>query len=189
MESVMLSVKPSFFKLIAEGTKNIELRKTRPKLEVPFKCFVYCSKCGYNNTPTPFHFKLPEGKGYSSFTASGIAAEFVCDRVEYLDMDSVGIGFWENDKFTYLADKGWNTGLTTVEWFGYTEGKRVYGWHISNLVIYDKPKEFGQFRKPCANDLYCESCAMYSSFTHHCGNKALSITRPPQSWQYVSVND
>ena len=47
MESIMLSVKPSFFKLIAEGTKNIELRKTRPKLEVPFKCFVY-----YNNTST-----------------------------------------------------------------------------------------------------------------------------------------
>ena len=67
----------------------------------------------------------------------------------------------------------------------YSNGKEVYGWHISDLVIYDKPKELSEFMKPCENDLYCEECAMYNEFEEQCHNEALRITRPPQSWCYV----
>ena len=61
----------------------------------------------------------------------------------------------------------------------------LYGWHISDLVIYDKPKELSKFMKPCVNDLYCESCAMFGEFCDQCGNKALMLSRAPQSWCYV----
>ena len=50
----------------------------------------------------------------------------------------------------------------------YCLNKEMYGWHISNLVIYDKPKELSEF--------------------NHCGvNYHFNppITRPPQSWCYV----
>ena len=67
----------------------------------------------------------------------------------------------------------------------YSNGKAVYGWHISDLVIYGDPKPLSKFMKPCENDLYCESCAMHSEFSGKCGNKALVISRPPQSWCYV----
>lgn len=49
----------------------------------------------------------------------------------------------------------------------YGKGKTLYGWHISDLKIYDKPRELSEFYKPCS-----------------CSEKK-SITRAPQSWQYI----
>lgn len=42
--TLMLSIKPKWCELIASGRKTIEVRKTRPKLETPFKCYIYCTK-------------------------------------------------------------------------------------------------------------------------------------------------
>lgn len=61
----------------------------------------------------------------------------------------------------------------------------LFGWHISDLVIYDKPRELDDFRRACKNDWWCESCAMYSEYNGTCGNGSLQIRRPPQSWCYV----
>ena len=43
-KAVMLSIQPRWCELIAAGEKTMEVRKTRPKLETPFKVYVYCSK-------------------------------------------------------------------------------------------------------------------------------------------------
>lgn len=150
MKSVLISIRPSWCGRIACGKKTIELRKTKPKQAAPFKCYIYCTLGGSQ-------IYLKDGsKGNGK-----VIGEFVCDRIECLDMDSVGVGFWENDNFNYIADLGWNTGLTLGEFINYTEGKRVYGWHISKPVIYDKPKKL--------SDFYCRKL----------------LTRPPQSWCYV----
>ena len=42
MKSILLSIKPKYVELIASGEKTIEVRKSRPKLETPFKCYIYC---------------------------------------------------------------------------------------------------------------------------------------------------
>lgn len=63
--------------------------------------------------------------------------------------------------------------------------KSGYGLHISDLKIYDTPKELIEFRRVCPNDLYCESCAMYRENKGTCGNKSLRFKRPPLSWCYV----
>lgn len=47
MKSVMLSIKPKYCELIASGRKTIEVRKTKPKVETPFKCYIYQSKTVY----------------------------------------------------------------------------------------------------------------------------------------------
>ena len=44
MQSVLISIRPQYCELIASGKKTIEVRKTRPKLETPFKCYIYCTK-------------------------------------------------------------------------------------------------------------------------------------------------
>ena len=44
MKSVLLSIHPQWCELIANGRKTIEVRKTRPKIETPFKCYIYCTK-------------------------------------------------------------------------------------------------------------------------------------------------
>lgn len=42
--AVLLSVRPKWCELIANGKKTIEVRKTKPKIRPPFKCYIYCTK-------------------------------------------------------------------------------------------------------------------------------------------------
>lgn len=44
MQAVMLSIKPKWCELIAKSQKTVEVRKTKPKLKPPFKCYIYCTK-------------------------------------------------------------------------------------------------------------------------------------------------
>ena len=70
MKSVLISIKPKYCELIASGKKTVEIRKTRPKIEPPFKCYIYCTKpskkyqtvsgCMVLNDDELF--KLPNGK-------------------------------------------------------------------------------------------------------------------------------
>lgn len=44
MKSIMISIQPKWCAKIESGAKTIEIRKTRPKIETPFKCYIYCTK-------------------------------------------------------------------------------------------------------------------------------------------------
>lgn len=150
-KAVLLSIRPDWVKKIASGEKTIEVRKTCPRIDLPFKCYIYQS--GKNLTKPVYD---------SEFSKNGyVIGEFFCDWIVYLDMDSIGLGYYGEDKFLYIdtfdGDSKCNTCLTREEIFDYTKGKRPYGWHISDLVIYEKPKKLEEF----------------------------NLTRAPQSWQYV----
>ena len=43
-KAVLISIRPEWCDLIVRGKKTIEVRKTRPKLETPFKVYIYCTK-------------------------------------------------------------------------------------------------------------------------------------------------
>lgn len=177
MKAVILSIRPEWCDRIANGEKNIELRKNKPNLETPFKCYIYCTRS---------KFKIYVGDPNSRISDNGkVIGEFICDRIEHLDLDSVGVGFREEGQFTYIVDLGWNTGLTFGEFVNYTEGRMIFGWHISSLIIYETPKQLSDFKKVCSKDIYCESCAMFSENSQKCLNDALTLKRPPQSWCYV----
>ena len=75
--------------------------------------------------------------------------------------------------------------LTARELWAYEPKGNPIGWCISDLVIYDTPHELNSFRRVCPEELDCESCAMHSENTGHCGNEALYLRRAPQSWCYV----
>ena len=44
MRAVLISIRPKWCELIASGKKTIEVRKTAPKINTPFKCYTYCTK-------------------------------------------------------------------------------------------------------------------------------------------------
>lgn len=44
MKAVLISIQPKWCEMIASGKKTIEVRKTRPKIETPFKCYIYCTE-------------------------------------------------------------------------------------------------------------------------------------------------
>ena len=184
MKSVMLSIQPKWCELIANGKKTIEVRKTRPKLEPPFKCYIYCTNSkGLNDVIM---------SGDRCYVLNGyVIGEFVCDRIEEFKITDVGVQF---KRFSALYE----TCLKVKGMHEYANGKTVvYGWHISDLKIYDEPKELSEFVKPCIKmddntyivDNLCGSCkkAVFGG----CDGKLLGcddkITRPPQSWCYVEA--
>ena len=177
-KAVMISIHPKWFAKICRGEKAVEIRKTRPKLETPFKCYIYCTRdkhlafmqnasgtnliaCMNAETAIPVGGFLGNGK---------VIGEFTCDDIYEIDpTKTIGAGFAEDscvssrDIHEYLGEK---TG---------------YGWHISNLKIYDTPKDLSKFSRPFENCIgkVCDEfgCASCENGGH--------IKRPPQSWCYV----
>lgn len=43
-KSVLISIQPKWCELILSGKKTVEVRKNRPRLETPFKCYIYQTK-------------------------------------------------------------------------------------------------------------------------------------------------
>ncbi len=174
MKSVMISIQPKWCEKIAAGEKTDEIRKNSPKIETPFKCYIYQTRMIWSYPILRvlgllfLVDKLEIGKGK-------VIGEFVCDKIEQIDVD--------NGKRIAKT-----SGVSLQAMWKYAEPKSMFdlkAWHISDLRIYDEPKPLSEFRRPCDNDLYCEECGMYSENRNRCGNGALQLTRPPQSWCYV----
>ena len=165
-KAVLISIRPMWCELIASGHKTIELRKTKPKLYTPFKCYIYETR-GIERVGNDNLNCIVGGNGRKA-----VIGEFVCDKITE---DVRG----ENGQlFEHLAC------VTVEEQHDYAPSGTIYGWHISSLVIYDTPKGLNEFHRPCKESLFCESCGMWSN-RRGCGNAALQISRPPQSWCYV----
>ena len=164
MKAVLISIQPKWCELIASGRKTIEVRKTRPKIETPFKCYIYMTSKG--NKPIK-EIETPNGFAYVEVDykmAGKVIGEFVCDE---MIEDKRG----ENtDVFSKFAL------LSLDEQKKYGANKPLYGWHISDLKIYEKPKELGEF-----GNYKTEWIQWY-----HSDDKVFyPLTRPPQSWCYV----
>lgn len=194
MKSVLISVQPKWCELIASGKKTVEVRKTRPKIATPFKSYIYAtnpkkwfrfSSFGYASDESLW---LSNGKvkmcdGFEFWAGDTehqnlngkVIGEFVCDRITEYECSSDGFG--------ELATTC-ETCLTYDEIINYCNGNDLYGWHISDLVIYNEPRELSEFKRACPEYVY--GCAMcrHSDYT---GMKCKPITRPPQSWCYVDA--
>ena len=195
-KAVLISIRPKWCEKIVSGEKTIEVRKTRPKLETPFKAYIYCTTGrpdlnipisqerlmqDYLNTGSMKSLNCPHGNGK-------VIGEFTCDRIYKLETRSPGGSYYvvgEDKPTTNRVARESCLGLADMH--RYLWSKTGYGWHISELKIYDVPKELSKFRRVCPNDLYCENCAMYWNNGGTCGNGGLLLKRPPQSWCYVEV--
>ena len=69
-KAVMISIRPKWCEKIASGEKTIEVRKTKPKLETPFKCYIYETQGWWKRD------------GLRAFRLGGrVIGEFTCDRI------------------------------------------------------------------------------------------------------------
>ena len=168
MKSVLIAIRPQWVEKIASGEKTIEVRKTAPK-EVPFKAYIYCTKEKKQDDIIWAGVCGDRGKWNGR-----VIGEFICNNASELDY----VYYWNNG-YEFA------TCLTYRQVADYGKGKTLYGWHISDLKIYDKPKELSEFSRPCSYSGLCFSCKR-TSFKKDgnllCNTK---ITRPPQSWMYV----
>lgn len=165
MKSVLISIRPKWVEMIASGKKTLELRKNFPALELPFKCYIYCTKGNLS-------YKVPGGMICHNNDGMVVVGEFVCDKIEHIEIRHFTV-FGHENRYTAVGDnpdRKWlaHSCLDYNEVAQYGKLAPLYGWHISELKIYDKPKSLGEF--------------------NHCGQNYHfnpPITRPPQSWCYV----
>ena len=183
MRVVLISIRPKWCEKIINGDKTIEVRKTRPKIDTPFKCYIYCTLQGCND-----FFRVDLGgdvtkwnRGKWADRKGKVIGEFICDRI------------YELAPLNHAPDDVEKQAcLTREEIADYLKGTG-YGWHISDLEIYDQPKELNEFWFP--PELYCEkercgSCPcdqaadVNGEYSFDCEWKR-PLTRAPQSWCYV----
>nr|DAW34354.1 MAG TPA: hypothetical protein [Caudoviricetes sp.] len=167
-KAVLISIRPKWCEKIASGEKIIEVRKTRPKLQPPFKCYIYCTKGGVALGAWGKHGK--------------VIGEFTCDGIYKLETRSPGESYFvagEGKPTTNRVARESCLGLADMH--RYLQSKTGYGWHISGLEIYDAPKELVEFES-----LYeCDECgAKWASECNACRDNR-KIKREPRSWCYV----
>ena len=133
-KAVLISIRPMWTQKIMSGQKTVEVRKTRPKMNPPFKCYIY--KCG-------------NGK---------VIGEFLCDEI--IEDRTYG----HNEEFYRAAC------MSAYDAAAYAMQSPMYGWHISDLRVYDHPRDLWEF-----------TGLRQTRF----GWEPVPITRPPQSWRYV----
>lgn len=134
-KAVLISIRPEWCRKIMDGQKTIEVRKTRPKMDPPFKCYIYRTVRG------------------------GVIGEFVCDEI--ISIDGAG---------RIPSDAARPTCLEPAELHQYLGAAVGYGWHISNLKIYNHPRNLWEF-----------TGLRQVKF----GWEPVPVSRPPQSWRYV----
>ena len=209
MKSVLISIQPKWCDLIASGKKTIEVRKTRPKIKTPFRCYIYETKAR-SDMPT-----FVDEDGHVLYTGRGqVIGEFICDNVFLLRPYTYdgGSADLEQRKLiqTFEGSSKDNeilsaTCLSQDEIFDYIGVDNYgYGWHISDLKIYDNPRELSEFFtadkeaiRQCENreqSYYAFTDTGYIKNGFYCkkkddwcfgGCKRKVLTRPPQSWCYV----
>ena len=191
-KAVMLSIRPKWVEKIANGEKTIEVRKTKPKLETPFKCYIYCTRDKHlafmqNQTGTNLIVCMDVDAAIPVVGAIGngkVIGEFTCDRIYKIDKDSTDFLFKAGSLSVYKQAAEEKCGLcvamTDDELHGYLGHCQGYGWHISDLRIYDETKELSEFKTLCRVDADCPYCNYTKT---DCDGRV--IGRPPQSWCYV----
>lgn len=211
MKLVLISIQPRWCELIESGQKTVEVKKTKPKIETSFKCYIYKS----------FTFDKNANKNILCENCGKVIGEFVCDSIDkftaefyvesqnkikylgsvYEDICKVFIDDDGEEDFlietTNQRDNPSDCELLKNACLTFDELKNYigngdngfYSWHISELKIYDKPKELGEFYTILPRNCNCE---FNTANRENCGGCERSIvlsgkkiTRAPQSWCYV----
>ena len=193
MKSVLISIQPKWVEKICHEIgkdengkpiyeKRIEVRKTAPK-EVPFKAYIYET---YDKKYADIGICWGNGKCFEH-GCKKVIGEFICNKVdEYkfhnglTEFNSMGLPSRNYGSYLIFADDYKAMCLSFDEVKTYGNGKTLYGRCISDLKIYDKPKELSDFKMGCKG---CKERDTYHCKFYCYGERPL--TRPPQSWQYV----
>ena len=181
-KAVLISIRPAWCEKILSGEKTIEVRKNRPKIETPFKCYIYCTRF-YPGDPDSM-ISLKDRKSFFKPESGKVVGEFVCDAIYPISFYASDSSFF--DDAPQLSVPG--TCLTDREIAEYLgNGKTGCGWRISDLKIYDAPLSLDDFMKqPCDFAASCGACKHAEwGECHTFQGCALSVQSAPQSWCYV----
>ena len=196
MKSIMISIQPQWVSKILNKEKLVEIRKTKPKCELPCKVYIYCTKpkkwwafSNWGATSDELVWKIKDkvkmcnglevwDDDYEKLNGK-VIAEFMLNKVDTLERD---LNDWlPKNRYDVSNDLLKDINSNQEQLWNYGQGKTLYAWHIDDLKIYDKPKLLQVFFRPCGD---CDKkdtdrCIYEDSY---CRAK---VIRPPQSYCYV----
>lgn len=184
MKSIIISIHPKYCGKIFmyPCAKSIEIRKNKPRLELPFKCYIYCTKPNTNKSYE--YLEIHNHENGKIYKANGnIIGEFTVDRIDTYSC---------SDLFhTYQALNSNDSSVMSVtpksiheefvegacisyeDAVQYCKNKKpddnFYGWHINNPILYAKPFSLVEFYED-------------KGFSN-----PQRIVHPPQSWMYFNT--
>lgn len=163
-KAVLISIRPRWCEKIASGEKTIEFRKNRPQQRQPFKCYIYCT----------YGFREPDvTKSFAEKCCGKVIGEFVCNGFVPFNGNKKWPTYSETRAQAEAATPGIlkKACLTPKELREYQPKGNPIGWCISDLAIYDSPKDLSEFA---------------GIRTGKDGFELRVLDRPPQSWCYVA---
>lgn len=210
MKAVLMSVHPQWCAKIFNGEKTIEVRKTRPLIDMPFKVYVYCTKKRMTRVPSMYaylHKNEPRvcaeygtietwgeigdvivnphlASKHVSFGMHGkVVGEFVCEGVRaYIPFGLRG--------FELSLKRLEQMCLSKEQLDKYGGLKTLYGWHVTEPKLFEKPRDitefaiFGKCADECSEYDFCARDIAEDRVACKCFKRTF-LKRPPQSWVYV----
>lgn len=205
-KAVLISIHPQWCGKIASGEKTVEIRKTAPKIEPPFKCYIYCTKNPHLRFWAGPRYAYTDDHSHNAFDRSGngkVIGEFVCARIDQIGKRGIGKNFdycylslnvFGNDDIEVEITDIKKSCISKPQLNAYgTHSNCLFAWHISDLVLYPEPKELTDFFRICEEyqkgDPQCGGCDYYrpmGEYPPECDCDGVHyLYRPPQSWCYV----
>ena len=191
MKAIMISIKPQWCAKIMNGEKTIEVRKNKALASAIQKLidkyrhadiYVYCSKdnkgylteyCGKEtNEHLYWSFDLGKANGLNG----KVVFKFRCNNVEEVKFTE---NEWHGTKEMPALKVLDKSCLTYQEITNYLNGTG-YAIHISNLEIFDKPKELSEFG--------CYKVVSHYDYNKDClveEKSLLPLTKAPQNFCYI----
>lgn len=209
MKAVLMSIRPQWCEKIFNGSKSIEVRKSRPSIPTPFKVYVYETKGKTKYWSQPMPMPYTEGRGK-------VIGSFVCDRIDEFDSEysewayacaptgiPCAMPMSEGTAIEICKEKACLTHEDIVGYFG-DEEWRAYFWNITEPKLFDKPRELSEFYRSLpenvlengeydcrkAWDVLCIDAPEGGDYCAECpfGGR-VPLTRPPMSWCYIETDE
>ena len=201
-KAVLISIHPKWCGKIASREKTVEIRKNFPKIETPFKCYIYCTKDPKMQFWAGPRYAYADDHSHNAFDKCGngkVIGEFICTEARPYAWMRYEFPFDDNGEY-YIPESDLKSScLTYRQLDDYGDGEPLFGWHISDLVIYTEPKELSELIPNCryGQDGECAEfgkvdCPFQKRDYNPDGsinivNCTKRVRRAPQSWRYVDV--
>ena len=189
MKEILMSIRPQWCEKIFNGSKTIEVRKSRPSIPTPFKVYVYQTKIRFKVRDWQENFQsiIFTPNGGAEDGNGKVIGSFVCDKIEEIEpsaeWSSYGYDTVDDDLLKEMRlERGY------LEKYG--AGVTLYGWHITSPKLFEKPRDitefavFGKCADECSEYDFCARDIAEDRVTCKCFKRTF-LKRPPRSWCYV----
>lgn len=156
MTKILMSFQPKWVAKILDGEKTIEVRKHQFK--TGDEIYMYCTK------DRKYSYAVRE------YQKGKVVAKYVVGEVYKIEVDSEQHKFWSKKE----------TCMSLDDFIVHCGGNDLYAHEITNLQIFDKPKELGEFKRIRDYDLHD---GIYKEPIYE------TITKAPRNFIYVEESE